>query len=68
MDTYLNLLILGLLIYYTYRVMDIFGIIVNDNLHNIMQMNRQWMYNVDRRSKKFIDDLHYPRSKYDDIY
>jgi hypothetical protein len=23
-----------------------------------MQMNRQWMYNVDRRSKKFIDGLH----------
>src|SRR6185295_8575494 len=24
-----------------------------------MQMDRQWMYNADRRSKEFIDGLHY---------
>jgi hypothetical protein len=24
-----------------------------------MQMNRQWMYNADRRYKEFIDGLHY---------
>ena len=58
-DGYFDLLILDLLIYYTYCGMDIFGIIVNDNSHNTMQMNQQWMYNADRRSKEFIDGLHY---------
>ena len=32
---------------------------VFDMVCHVMQMSRQWMYNVDRRSKEFIDGVHY---------